>query len=98
MQPNSTATVCVTYQILYDWATYPDKSVYPEGIAHFGLAIGRNVLIYFEKSVRHDLLTKFYHSLRKSGFLILGKAETIIGKPSELFEPIMTKDRIYRRL
>lgn len=58
----------------------------------------RNVLIYIEKGMQHDLLTKFYHSLRKPGFLILGKAEAIIGKPSELFEPIMTKDRIYRRL
>ncbi len=41
MQPNSTATVCVTYQILSDWATYPNKDVYPEGIQHFGLGISR---------------------------------------------------------
>ncbi len=42
MQPNSTATVCVTYQILLDWATYPNKDVYTKGIAHFALTIGRN--------------------------------------------------------
>lgn len=42
MQPNSTATVCVTYQILENWASYPNKTLYPEGIAPFALAIGRN--------------------------------------------------------
>ncbi len=42
MQPNSTATVCVTYQILSDWASYPNKDLYPEGIAQFALGIARN--------------------------------------------------------
>ncbi len=42
MQPNSAATVCVTYQFLHDWATYPYKSVYPKGIVPFSLAISGN--------------------------------------------------------
>jgi len=50
MQPNSTATVCVTYQFLFDWASYPNKDVYPEGIAHFGLGIGRNECKYYDES------------------------------------------------
>ncbi len=54
MQPNSTATVCVTYQILSDWATLPDKEdlgkLYPGGIAHFGLGIGRNECKYYDES------------------------------------------------
>lgn len=41
MHPNSTGTVCVTYQILYNWEVY-SKGGNVEGIFHFGLHIGRN--------------------------------------------------------
>ncbi|MDE1843363.1 MAG: hypothetical protein KGH95_06915, partial [Thaumarchaeota archaeon] len=32
MKPNSTATVCVTYQFISDWDSYPNKNIYPHGI------------------------------------------------------------------
>lgn len=32
MKPNSTATVCVTYQFISDWNSYPNKDIYPHGI------------------------------------------------------------------
>jgi hypothetical protein len=32
MQPNSTATVCVTYNFNIDWKSYPNKEIYPHGI------------------------------------------------------------------
>jgi hypothetical protein len=32
MSPNSTATVCVTYNFMSDWQSYPNKDVYPHGI------------------------------------------------------------------
>src|SRR3989442_382689 len=32
MEPNSTATVCVTYQFISDWNSYPNKDVYQHGI------------------------------------------------------------------
>ena len=32
MSPNSTATVCVTYNIKSDWQSYQNKDVYPHGI------------------------------------------------------------------
>jgi len=35
MSPNSTATVCVTYNFLYSWAQYPNKEVYSQGILNF---------------------------------------------------------------
>jgi|SRR5579885_113780 len=32
MSPNSTATVCVTYNFMSDWQSYQNKNVYPHGI------------------------------------------------------------------
>lgn len=32
MSSNSTATVCVTYNFMSDWQSYPNKDVYPHGI------------------------------------------------------------------
>jgi len=55
----------------------------------------RNMLMYLESEVQHQIFATFYHSLKKSGYLVLGKAETIIGKPAELFEPLLSKERIY---
>lgn len=40
MNPNSTATVCTTYQFYSDWDSYPNKFIYGGGIAHFGLNLG----------------------------------------------------------
>ncbi len=50
MQTNSTATVCVTYQTLSDWASYPNKDIYPKGIAQFALGIGRNECKHYDES------------------------------------------------
>lgn len=40
MSPNSTATVCTTYQFDYNWDSYPNKNIYERGIVHFGLNLG----------------------------------------------------------
>ena len=57
----------------------------------------RNTLMYLESEAQHQIFATFYRSLKKSGYLVLGKAETIIGKPAELFEPLLSKERIYRK-
>ncbi len=57
----------------------------------------RNVLMYFEREVQYAIFTKFYNSLREPGFLVLGMAETVIGHPSELFESVLSKERIYHK-
>ncbi|MFY3740232.1 MAG: hypothetical protein HMLIMOIP_000661 [Candidatus Nitrosomirales archaeon] len=50
MQPNSTATACVTYEFVSDWLIYPNKYLYPEGVARFSLGIGK-----FNKDTPPDL-------------------------------------------
>ncbi|MGI0102645.1 MAG: hypothetical protein ACREA7_08645 [Nitrosotalea sp.] len=36
MRPNSTAKVCITYEFVQDWSSYPIKDVYPFGIFELG--------------------------------------------------------------
>jgi two-component system CheB/CheR fusion protein len=56
----------------------------------------QNVLIYLETSPQQKILQTFHYALKPSGFLYLGKSETI-GSASELFDPLDKKIRIYAR-
>jgi two-component system CheB/CheR fusion protein len=57
----------------------------------------RNLLIYLEPELQQKLLPLFHRSLNPGGVLVLGMAETI-GQSSDLFMPLGSKTRIYRRL
>lgn len=56
----------------------------------------QNVLIYLETNPQQKILQTFHYALKPSGFLFLGKSETI-GSASELFDPLDRKIRIYAR-
>ncbi len=45
----------------------------------FDLIFARNVLIYFDDSTRFKIIQNLYKRLEKSGFLVLGSAESIYG-------------------
>jgi two-component system CheB/CheR fusion protein len=60
------------------------------------LVVCRNVLIYLGAPLQKRLMSVFHYALKKSGFLVLGKAETV-GLASDLFAPIDKKQRIYSR-
>lgn len=58
----------------------------------------RNVLIYFDKTLQDQVLSKFAESLRHGGFLCLGNKESLnFSAVSALFEPVDKKQRIYRK-
>ena len=57
----------------------------------------RNLLIYLDAELQKRILPLFHYSLKPSGYLFLGSAETI-GSATELFTPLDRKCRIYRRL
>ncbi|SHO44927.1 exported hypothetical protein [Nitrosotalea sinensis] len=40
MNPNSTATICTTYQFDSSWGSYQNKAIYKGGMAHFGFSLG----------------------------------------------------------
>ncbi|MEX2131811.1 MAG: chemotaxis protein CheB [Pseudohongiellaceae bacterium] len=60
------------------------------------MIVCRNLLIYFDPMLQRRLLPLFHYSLRPDGILLLGSSETI-GRFHDLFVPVKTKLRIYRR-
>jgi len=61
------------------------------------LILCRNVLIYFSREEQEKILCRFFAALRPEGVLVLGKAETLIGKARRLFHNDESGERIYRR-
>jgi two-component system CheB/CheR fusion protein len=57
----------------------------------------RNLLIYLEPEVQKKVITLFHFALVEGGFLFMGSSETI-GRQVDLFEPLVKKWRIYRRI
>jgi two-component system CheB/CheR fusion protein len=60
------------------------------------LIVCRNLLIYLEADLQKRLLAIFHYALKPGGFLFLGPSETI-GNPSDLFESLDAKWKIFRR-
>ena len=55
----------------------------------------RNVLIYLTPNVQRALLNRFHFSLKPSGYLFLGRTESV---PQDApFEPVVRRWRIFRR-
>lgn len=57
----------------------------------------RNLLIYLGADLQKKIVPLFHYSLKPSGILFLGSAETA-GAATGLFAPLKGKTRIYRRL
>ncbi|MNG82788.1 Sensor protein TorS [compost metagenome] len=55
----------------------------------------RNLLIYLDREVQHDILQMFHFALRPGGYLFLGSSESadVVG---ELFAPVDKRNRIFR--
>ncbi len=62
------------------------------------LLVCRNLLMYLTEEIQLQILAKFYSSLQKQGFLLLGKVESLITPPQRsLFTPIHRQSRIYTK-
>ena len=57
----------------------------------------RNLLIYFTAKLQEQLIPLFHYALKTGGLLMLGSADTP-GHFNELFAPVTSVGRIYRRL
>jgi len=56
----------------------------------------RNLLIYFSRENQEKVISGFSRNLFDGGYLMLGKAETLIGKNRLYFQSISPTERIYR--
>ena len=57
----------------------------------------RNLLIYLNAKLQQRLIPLFHYALNRDGMLLLGSADTP-GHFSDLFAPLTTSTRLYRRL
>lgn len=56
----------------------------------------RNFLIYLDTSAQKKAIKTFHYALNETGYLLLGKSETI-GSSTALFSPINKKYKVYAR-
>lgn len=61
------------------------------------LIICRNMLIYFSREQQGTILDKLTKSLAMDGFLILGKAETLVSNSRNNFKTVSSRERIYQK-
>jgi two-component system CheB/CheR fusion protein len=59
------------------------------------LVVCRNLLIYLQRDVQHDVLRVFHYALRAGGFLVLGTSEST--DDAELFRTVDKKLSIHQR-
>ena len=62
----------------------------------FDVVFCRNVLIYFNRQTKTDILNRIASRLAPDGFLFLGAAETVLGL-TDAFEPVAGKRGLYKR-
>ncbi len=63
----------------------------------YDLIICRNVLIYFDRVTQDRLISGFIAALRRDGYLVLGKSETLLGVLRTRLILENPRERIYRR-
>jgi two-component system, chemotaxis family, CheB/CheR fusion protein len=65
--------------------------------SHVDLISCRNLLMYLRPEVQRKVLSLFHFAVREGGILFLGVSESV-GDPSDHFDPIAKKQRIYRHI
>lgn len=61
------------------------------------LIVCRNLLIYLSREKQEKVITNFSRCMRRGGYLMLGKAETLIGRNRLYFQNVSPTERIYRK-
>jgi chemotaxis protein methyltransferase CheR len=63
----------------------------------YDLILCRNVVIYFDRPMQERLFLTFAGALVPSGFLVLGKVETLFGAARDRLSLVDPRERLYRR-
>ncbi len=64
---------------------------------YFDAIVCRNVLIYFNRKMHEEVVDNLYEALRRGGYLMLGRTETLMGAPRSAFEVVDLENRILRK-
>ena len=62
------------------------------------LILCRNVFIYFTREQQERITNVFHRSLARGGYLVLGRTEKMANGAAAGFEPVSSKERIYRKI
>jgi two-component system CheB/CheR fusion protein len=65
-------------------------------ISRLDLLVCRNTLMYFNAETQEKILARFHFALNRTGYLFLGKAETLLTHGSS-FRPVDLRHRIFMR-
>jgi two-component system CheB/CheR fusion protein len=65
-------------------------------ISRVDLLMCRNTLMYFNQEAQERITARFRFALRDGGYLVLGKAETLL-KFAGIFDPVDLKHRVFRK-
>jgi len=63
----------------------------------FDIVVCRNVLIYFSRPMHDQVVMNLHRSLRPSGYLMLGRTESLVGTPRLHYELLDAENRIFRK-
>lgn len=74
----------------------PHNVMTGEDFPQADLILCRNVMIYFSREEQARILTRFARSLGPDGFLVLGRAETMVGDVRHFYQTEYPVERIYR--
>ena len=66
-------------------------------ISRADLLVCRNALMYFTAEAQNKILARFHYALNDAGFLVLGKAETLLTR-ANLFTPVDLRMRVFRKV
>lgn len=78
--------------------SFRKEDIFQEGLQRGeDLVMCRNLLIYFSREKQEWVLNEFWKSLKPGGFLILGRAEILVGDTRRLFTTVCPRERIYRK-
>ena len=72
--------------------------IHDPGIEGVDLVICRNVFIYFNRSLQEFLIMKFYQSLLRDGYFVMGNSENLMGEARHVFNVIDGMLRIYQKI
>ncbi|NOZ58193.1 MAG: protein-glutamate O-methyltransferase CheR [Euryarchaeota archaeon] len=65
-------------------------------VRFFDVVFCRNVAIYFSRDSLEVLYRNLHTSLRRGGFLVTGRVESLTGEVKQLFEVVDSREHIYR--
>lgn len=67
-------------------------------ISNLDLLLCRYTLMYFTSELQRKVFAMLHYALRRGGFLVIGRSETLSKNAEELFETFNAEHRIYHRL